>query len=404
MNIQHGFLADYFDGIGFKRLKPVEIDPEVSHEHEFNGIDQFRKLLGADKRSLSCRVIYLSDDEDEIIEDRVELTWYDARLNHPTRSEYRLYYKESDCFIKAKPEDLMILCKDRNDDFTIFIAKNGDTIENQLVWLFGISDSIETTVGQVKTFRQDTGLDYFSNLILDKIGISLQTPDVPLLENILEQFPNGFPRTFEFSQFARSFIENIDLAGDPDTALVEWLDYEESLFRVLEKYFVEKKIKSGFQGVDDFIEFSLGVQNRRKSRAGYALENHIRYIFDSNNISYSYNKITENRARPDFIFPNIEKYRDMSFPEKFLSMLGVKTTCKDRWRQVLSEAKRIERKHLFTLEPGISVSQTDEMLDHGLQLVVPREIRSTYKAEQQRWLMSLVEFIDQVKYLQGIKT
>ena len=27
------------------------------------------------------------------------------------------------------------------------------------------------------------------------------------------------------------------------------------------------------------------------------------------------------------------------------SMLGVKTTCKDRWRQVLSEADRIPQKH-----------------------------------------------------------
>lgn len=46
------------------------------------------------------------------------------------------------------------------------------------------------------------------------------------------------------------------------------------------------------------------------------------------------------------------------------TMLGVKSTCKDRWRQVLSEAKRIDNKHLATLEPGISENQTAEMQAH----------------------------------------
>ena len=42
-------------------------------------------------------------------------------------------------------------------------------------------------------------------------------------------------------------------------------------------------------------------------------------------------------------------------------MLAVKSTCKDRWRQILAEADRLPVKHLLTLEPGISVAQTDEM-------------------------------------------
>ena len=38
----------------------------------------------------------------------------------------------------------------------------------------------------------------------------------------------------------------------------------------------------------------------------------------------------------------------------------VKSTCKDRWRQVLSEADRIPNKHLFTLEAAISENQTSK--------------------------------------------
>ena len=74
-------------------------------------------------------------------------------------------------------------------------------------------------------------------------------------------------------------------------------------------------------------------------------------------------------------------------------MLGVKTTCKDRWRQVLVEADRIAEKHLLTLEPAISVAQTDEMRMHNLQLVVPEHIRQSYKPIQQNWLMNIEEFI-----------
>ena len=60
-------------------------------------------------------------------------------------------------------------------------------------------------------------------------------------------------------------------------------------------------------------------------------------------------------------------------------MLGAKSTCKDRWRQVLSEAQRIPNKHLLTLEPGISENQTDEMQAKRLQLILPAQLHATYR-------------------------
>jgi hypothetical protein len=78
-------------------------------------------------------------------------------------------------------------------------------------------------------------------------------------------------------------------------------------------------------------------------------------------------------------------------------MLGAKTTCKDRWRQILSEAKRISRKHLFTLEPGISEKQTDQMKSEGLSLVVPESIKPSYNNRQRSWLINLESFIEIVK-------
>ena len=74
----------------------------------------------------------------------------------------------------------------------------------------------------------------------------------------------------------------------------------------------------------------------------------------------------------DVLFPGANYYHDGTFPKARLSMLGVKSTCKHRWRKTLSEAARIPSKDLLALEPGISENQTYEMQANKVQLVLPR--------------------------------
>jgi hypothetical protein len=113
------------------------------------------------------------------------------------------------------------------------------------------------------------------------------------------------------------------------------------------------------------------------------------------------NRVTENHSCPDFLFPSFCAYHDSAFPASSLVMLGAKTTCKDRWRQVLSEANRIEAKHLVTLEAAISESQTAEMESHHLSLVVPQAIHTTYTVSQQPSLMTVGSFISFAKAKQA---
>lgn len=165
------------------------------------------------------------------------------------------------------------------------------------------------------------------------------------------------------------------------------------LFRTLEKQIIGERLAQGFDGdVDGFISFSLSVQNRRKSRAGLAFENHLEILFEECGVRYARTPVTEQKSKPDFIFPGVKEYYDKSFDSLRLTMLGVKSSCKDRWRQVLAEADRIEKKHLLTLETAISKSQTDEMQSKKLQLVLPRGLHNTYSAEQQSWLMDVSGF------------
>ena len=81
-------------------------------------------------------------------------------------------------------------------------------------------------------------------------------------------------------------------------------------------------------------------------------------------------------------------------------MLGSKTTSKDHWRQVLSEAERIPEKHLLTLEPGISETQTDEMKTKRLRLVIPARFHETYQPAQRPSLMTLANFVERARDIQ----
>jgi hypothetical protein len=193
---------------------------------------------------------------------------------------------------------------------------------------------------------------------------------------------------------------------DPDGALMAWMNQEEKLFRRMERHEVDKKLKEGFvteEGTDvnGFLKFSLCVQNTRKSRAGLALENHMEEILRIHGIQYDRNSETENGAKPDFLFPGATRYHTPSFPDTLLTMLGVKTTCKDRWSQVLIEAGRIRNKHLLTLEPAISENQTTEMKAHNLQLVLPKPIHETYRDQQKQWIMNIQDFIALLAEKQG---
>ena len=213
-----------------------------------------------------------------------------------------------------------------------------------------------------------------------------------------------FPNTREFSNFARSVATEVCPVECPDAALIEWMETEESAFRQLERHIVQEKLKVGFgengDDVDEFVRFSLSVQNRRKSRSGHAFENHIEVILDKNHLGFKRGARTEGKQKPDFLFPGTDSYQDHHFPEDKLRILGAKTTCKDRWRQVLAEADRIKHKHLISLEPAISEAQTEEMRNKNLQLVIPEPIQATYQKSQISWLMSFKDFIDEVTCLQ----
>lgn len=401
--MKQGYLSEYFEGVVAKRLSAVEASPESSNQHEFNGVGPLKKLLGED-RLTDCptRFVWVGEENEGLSEDSF-VTWYDARERHPTRSEHRLYFRSNPVMEIAGEGDLLIVARRPNNEMMIIVVPQNSTVENQLLWLFGVPVQLGTKF-EYRDYENgsDTQVDFASRFILEELGIEIEEPEGDKLDALLERYSGVFPTTAEFSAFARETIPEVEARGNPDMALLAWMDQEEKLFRRMERHIVSDRLKSGFWNdegadVDGFIKFSLSVQNRRKSRVGYAFEHHLAEVFKAHDLLFKRQVVTENNAKPDFLFPGDDEYHDESFPASQLAMLGVKSTCKDRWRQVLSEAARIPDKHLITLEPGISENQTEEMKAHRLQLVLPGELHATYRETQQSWLMNVDDFIGMVR-------
>lgn len=406
--MKNGFLSEYFEGVAAKRLSAVEADGTRSNQHEYHATKNILAFLGkpTDSIQIPARFIYLTDDDAEPIVEDGSLTLYDCRKNQPHRSsEYHLYFPTTAVSLNAAEGDLLVIAKRRDGGLLVIIAENGSSVSRQIEWLFGFNDLTHpgfSVKSELET-EQDR-IEFASRFILENIGVVVETSADTYLDAMLENFKGKFPTTREFSAYARSTLKDLSSVEDQDVVLMAWMEREEILFRTLERHLIADRLSRGFSGtvetgvdVDSFISFSLSVQNRRKSRVGLALENHLEILFGDCGIQYTRAAVTENKAKPDFIFPSVMAYHNPDFDSVRLTMLGVKSTCKDRWRQVLVEADRIDHKHLLTLETSISMHQTDEMRAKSLQLVLPRALHETYTTAQQEWLMEISSFIALVR-------
>lgn len=394
--MKSGHLSDYFRQIAWKHLSAVDADQHRSHQHEFGGVGNLRQMLGDDdRRNIPTTFIYLTDDDPEPLREQAWLSWYDTRRRQSHRGpEYRLYFPDTIVSNNATEGDLLIIGVRPDDTLMAIIAEGGSTIASQLLWLFGADQHHPgySVKGELET--NQLRLEFASRFILEELGVEVEATDEDYLDQMTQRFGSTFPTTREFSDYARETLGDINLAGDPDGALMALMEREEVLFRTFERHLIGDQLQSGFEEVDDFFKFSLSVQNRRKKRMGSALENHLEHLFQQLGIRADRNPMTEGKSKPDFIFPGIAAYHDANFPPALLTMLGVKSTCKDRWRQVLSEAARIPAKHLLTLEPSISTAQTDEMRRQQLQLVMPARLHATYSNDQRSWLMPVSAMVD----------
>lgn len=305
-----------------------------------------------------------------------------------TRNEYRITnFGKGFSFLKPEYTGalfVLVQSKESDEDYEAFVLNTEDDI-NQFLENFNMAPT-ET------------------NNLITTGNVDLDLQEKKEIYSFISYLKAEFPSSEIMSSKARD-IQNIVynhleyIISNPDQKLLDWTSMEYKLFRALEHVRYGEAIRNGFENVEDFITLANQVLNRRKSRAGKSLEHHLSAIFDGNAVSYTAQAVTEGRKKPDFIFPSEAAYHDTSFSVEKIISLAAKTTCKDRWRQVLNEADRLRDKNKFlcTMQQGITSAQMDEMQSEKVILVVPKPYIKTYPRDKQDRIWTIKRFIEYVK-------
>lgn len=302
-----------------------------------------------------------------------------------TRNEYRItrFGRGFPFLTDDNVGDLLVIARFGKDYYEAFVLQSDEDIDDFFSFFNLSYDKTNQLIDIRQTVKPEQRL---LTLVQDFVARYADFPDTRIMAN-------GARSCFNEA----NSIEAQKIVTSPDDVLLGWIDTEYTLFKYMEeKVYADIKTKP-FPSIDDFVSMANEVLNRRKSRAGKSLEHHLADIFTQNKLVFEEQVITEEKKKPDFIFPNGKCYHNMTFPGDLLTMLGAKTTCKDRWRQVLNEADRVEDKYLFTLQQGISSNQLKEMLDYNLHLVVPHKYLTSFPKEYRDDICDLSAFISMVK-------
>lgn len=103
-----------------KRLTAVEANPDSSNQHELNGVNELRSILGEKRHKLNAKFFVQGTS----ISDDAVVTWYDSRENDPKRSaEFRLYFQSNSVMAVAQEGESMMIGFDNNSTLNFILIK-----------------------------------------------------------------------------------------------------------------------------------------------------------------------------------------------------------------------------------------------------------------------------------------
>ena len=329
---------------------------------------------------------------------QVSAIWYNNKLHGRTRNEARLTGFGGASSALLDPENTGALTV-----FAFRADSNGAVTECH-VWVCrheAEEDLVEDRIGPVEPGIPRTIQPSLSRWSLfdhpepSPKGCWLEPDGIP--SGWLESFPAG-------KDILAKSMELMSVSSlNPSQRLLKRRKCEYELFESIEHAWYFPTVSQGFGSMKAFTDLAQTILQRRKSRSGRSLELHVKEIFQEEgmqeDINFSYNKESDSGRKPDFLFPSAEAYRNPEFPKERLRMLAIKTTCKDRWRQILNEAQRIKPKHLLTLQEGVSCRQFDEMQESKVRLVVPKQLIRRFPEDVRPQLQTLENFIRDVQLL-----
>lgn len=307
------------------------------------------------------------------------ITWYGQK----SRSEYRLtrFGRTFPYLTRDSVGDLLVLIPLSTEEFRAFLIDLPDDIE-EIQAVLGVSFGRGWAIYQNGAPREENEDECIERMFRG------------FVQNL-----NVFPSGESFSIGARRAVESCTprfLQQDVDSALMRLVESEYRLFRMAERALCASEVQRLFRDIEDFLKTAATIMNRRKSRAGRSLENHVDALLSQKGIPHVM-RPTEVDGVPDVVIPSVESYLDPDWPMDRIFIVGVKTTCKDRWRQVLNEGRRIHHKYILTIQPGISEDQLNQMHQAGVSLIVPRSLHRDFPHTTDAELLTVEGFLDRVK-------
>jgi hypothetical protein len=350
----------------------------------------FAEMLGLEGVENPKSLVHTSFSSHLVATQDVTLTWYNNRLRDGTRNEFRLTGWGG----KSSP----MLNPDSTGSLALFAferPRSGTFVCD--VWL--CRSLVEEEVTEASLGSVDPG----EMTVLFSPGNTVSAVQ-QTLESVL--IPSTWVGEFPTAQelVAESVKRVPGRTVGIDRLLVQRRALEYDLFRQVEDSVALPRIKGGFTTLDEFIQFAGSLTNRRKARSGRSLELQLVDLFVRAGVQFDHGPVIESGKRPDFLFPSVAAYNDPGLQGERLTMLAVKTTCKDRWRQILNEASRIPNKHLLTLQEGVSEGQYAEMVEAHVILVVPEPLHEKYPKSVRASLLTLQDFIDHLLSLETLAT
>jgi len=122
---------------------------------------------------------------------------------------------------------------------------------------------------------------------------------------------------------------------------------------------------------EDIRGIFKSMQNSIFALAGNCFQNYLRLWLDAFGIPYEPQEPVDGARTPDFVLPGIEFYFSKDREPDDAILLAAKTSCRERWQQILAEGRRVETHHLATLDSAIPGRTLKKMQADRVIVIVP---------------------------------
>jgi hypothetical protein len=388
--------------VAFKRLSAVEVSPSASHQHELHA-DSLKRELGYGEGRTSGRLsvgVYWGDESDHSLIAEGKYTIYDARANHPRRSEYRLYY-DTPAMARAAAGDLLVVQRS-GDELVMLVAAAGSRVERELLAALHegpaavgerfrflasphLGRSTAGTVAEVLSAAPSVTPEYVEAMAAELAGLGDTT---------------RLPNSEWMAARATEARERVHGEEGPDLDLFHGLEAETAIYFDIERRVQSRRLEElQSQGADltTITAFIMSTLQSRRSRRGRSLQNHFAILLRREAVPFSEECETEPGERVDFVVPSCQKYHDLSFPAARLRSIGCKTTARERWRQLLNEARRVPERWLLTFDSELTSETIASITAAGIRIFLPAPIiAASYRANDRSYLGTIQEMVHEL--------